>query len=269
MPPVLIYSVDFSNGNLAPSLDTNGWGAMQLGSSGAGDKPEKYSDAKGLTLSVYRAPGTPAGHDVNHSVYVLPGANVVPVATRLLLRAEFDRPWAQENYVPLTPTNNQTQGSNTTQAGSPWAVAVGPKFGGLNDTPADKRIPVTSQFNNVTSNGVRLNTPGHVQGDMSTPLDSTLDYSNYWPANTTNLFTLEQAYCGLKSSAPPGGKGYAVGCGALSIGNRHDQRVFSNEGFSAAGAQTWIDALGITLVTQVGIGQIMVRLRSFSVSVWH
>ena len=268
MPPVLIYSVDFSNGNLVPSLDTNSWGAMQLGTSGAGDKPEKYSDSKGLTLSIYRAPGTPAGHDVNHSVYVLPGANVVPVATRLLLRVEFDRPWAQQNYVPLTPTNNQTLGSNTTQAGSPWAVGIGPKFGAVNDTPGDKRIPVTCQFNNVTSNGVRLNSPGHLQGDMSTPLDSPLDYSNYWPANTTNLFTLEQTYCGLKSSPPPGGNGYAVGSGALSIGNKKDQRVFSNAAFSGAGAQTYIDALGVTLVTQTGFGQIMVRLRSFAVSIW-
>jgi len=150
MPPVLVYTVDFNNGNLVPSVDTHGWGAMQIGSSGAGDKPEKYSDSKGLTLSVYRAPGTPAGHDANHSVYVLPGPNVVHVATRLLLRAEFDRPWAQQNYVPLTPTNNQTLGSNTTQAGSPWAVGIGPKFGTVNDTPADKRIPVTCQFNNVT-----------------------------------------------------------------------------------------------------------------------
>ena len=267
MPPVLVYTVDFSNGNLAPSLDTNGWGAMQIGSSGAADKPEKYSDSKGLTLSIYRAPGAPAGHDVNHSVYVLPGANVVPVATRLLLRTEFDRPWAQQNYAPLTPTNNQTLGSNTTQAGSPWAVALGPKFGALNDTSTDKRIVVTCQFNR-TANGVRLNSPGHLQGDMSIPLDSPLDYSNYWPANTTNLFTLEQAYCGLKSAAAPGGNGYAVGCGALSIGNKRDQRVFSNAGFSGAGAQTWIDALGITLVTQMGVGQIVVRLRTFAVLIW-
>jgi hypothetical protein len=104
---------------------------------------------------------------------------------------------------------------------------------------------------------------------MSTPLESPLDYSNYWPANKRNLFSLEQAYCGLKSAAPPAGKGYAVGCGALSIGNKKDQRVFSNEGFSAPGAQTYIDALGITLVTQAGFGQIIVRLRSFAVSIWQ
>lgn len=269
MPPVLIYTVDFSNGNLAPSLDINNWGAMQIGNSGAADKPEKYSDSKGITLSVFRAPSAPAGHDANHSVYVLPGSPVLAVATRLLMRAEFDRPWAQQNYVPLSPTNNQTQGSNTTTAGAPWAVGIGPKFGGVNDLPADKRIPVTCQFNNVTGNGVRLNTPGHLQGnDMSTPLDSPLDYSNYWPANTTNMFSLEQAYCGLNSMALPAGNGYVVGSGALTIGNKHDQRVFTNAAFSTAGAQANIDALGVTLVTQKGVGQIQIRLRSFSVAIW-
>jgi hypothetical protein len=265
MPPVLIYSVDFSNGNLAPSVDTNNWGAMQIGNSGAGDKPEKYNDSKGLTLSVVRASATQ--NDANHSVYVLP-ATAIPVATRLLLHTEFDRPWAQQNYVPLSPTNNQTQGSNTTTAGSPWAVGIGPKFGGVNDLPADKRIPVTCQFNNTSGNGVRLNTPGHMQLDMSTPLATPLDYSNYWPANATNLFTLEQAYCGLNSAAPPAGTGYVVGSGALTIGSKHDQRVFSNPAFSGAGAQPNIDALGITLVTQKGIGQIQVRLRNFSISIW-
>ncbi len=268
MPPVLIYSVDFANGNLAASMDTHSWGAMQIGNSGAGDKPEKFSDSKGLTLSVYRAPSTPAGHDANHSVNVLLGANVVPVASRLLLRVEFDRPWAQQNYVPLTPTNNQTQGSNTTPAGSPWAVGIGPKCGTVNDQPGDKRIPVTCQFNR-TMNGVRLNTPGHLQGDVSTLLDSLLDYANYWPANTANLFSFEQAYCGLRSAARPAGNGYVVGSGGLDIGNRHDQRVFSNEGFSGTGAQAWIDALGVTLVTQVGVGQFTVRLRNFAVSIWQ
>jgi len=263
-----VYNVDFSNGNLVPSVDTNGWGAMKTGNSGAASRAESFSDSKGLTLGVYRDAATPAGQNTSNCVYVLPGANVLPVASRLLLRSEFDRPWARPAYAPLTPTNNQTQGSNTTQAGSPWAVALNVKFGTENETATDKRFTVTCQFNNVTTNGVRLNSPGHVQGDMSTPLDSPLDYSNYWPAAATNLFSLESAFCGIKAPPPPAGKGYSVGSGALSIGNRKDHRVFSNEAFSAAGAQTWIGALGIVLVTQAGVGQIMVRLRSFSVSIW-
>jgi hypothetical protein len=129
---------------------------------------------------------------------------------------------------------------------------------------------VTCQFNNVAAlHGIRLNAPGNLQGDPSIPLVSPFDYADFWPPNATNIFTLEQAYCGVKSSAPPAANGYVVGSGALSIGDQRDQRVFSNKDFSAAGAQTYIDALGITLVTQVGVGQIMVRLRSFSVSIWQ
>jgi hypothetical protein len=268
MPPVLIYTVDFSNGNLTPSLDVNGWGAMQMGNSGAAEKPESYHDSKGLTLSVFRSSATPPAHDANQSVSVMLGNNVLPVASRLLLRTEFDRPWAQQTYIPLTPTNNQTAGSNTTQAGAPWAVGIGPKFGGVNDTPADKRVPVTCQFNNVVGNGVRLNTPGSLQSGATAPVDSPLDYANYWPANPGSVFTLEQAYSGIKPAARPAGNGHVVGCGYLTIGNRNDQRVFSNEAFSGAGAQAWIDALGVSIVTTSGVGQISARLRSFSVSIW-
>ena len=269
MPPVLVYSVDFSNGNLVPSLDTNGWGAMKTGNSGTpASNPESFSDSKGLTLGVYRDAATPAGQDATNSVYVLPGPNVLPVASRLLLRTEFDSPWARPTYAQLTPTNFQTQGSNTTQAGSPWAVALNVKLGNQNDAPTDKKVTVTCQFNKVTSNGVRLNTPGSVQGDMSTPLDTPLDYANYWPASATNLFSLESAFCGIKTSPPPAGVGHCVQNGAMTIGNRRDQRVGSSVAFSAAAAQTWIGALGIVLVTQTGVGQIMIRLRTFSVSIW-
>ena len=268
MPPVLVYSVDFSNGNLVPSLHANGWGAMKRGNSGAASRPESFADSKGLNLGLYRDAATPAGQDATNTVYVVLGANVLPVASRLLLRTEFDQPWARPAYAPLTPTNFQTQGSNTTTAGSPWAIALNVKFGTENDAPTDRRITSTCQFNNTTGNGVRLNTPGHAQGDMSTPLDSPLDYANYWPANATNLFSLESAFCGLKSSPPPAGNGYCVGNGAMTIGNRRDQRVQSSVAFSGAGAQTWIGALGVALVTQQGVGQILIRLRTFSVSIW-
>jgi hypothetical protein len=269
MPPVLVYSVDFSNGNLVPSLDTNGWGAMKTGNSGTpASNPESFSDSKGLTLGVFRGASTPAGQDATNTVYVLPGPNVLPVASRLLLRTEFDSPWARPTYAPLAPTNFQTQGSNTTQAGSPWAVALNVKIGSQNDAPTDKRVTVTCQFNKTTGNGVRLNTPGHLQGDMSTPLDSPLDYANYWPPNATNLFSLESAFCGLKASPPPAGNGYCIGSGTMTIGNRRDHRVQSSVAFSGAGTQTWIGALGIVLVTQTGVGQIMIRLRTFSVSIW-
>lgn len=268
MPPVLAYSVDFSHGNLTPSVDTKGWGDMKQGNSGAGDKPENFSDSKGITLSVFRAPGTPNGHDASNSIYVVPPAGSLNVQSRLLLHAEFDSPWAQTAYTPLTPTNYQTFGSNTVQAGSPWAIALGAKFGNENDLPTDKRVVVTCQFNNATMNGARLNTPGFLQGDAAALLDTPLDYANYWPPSNTNLFVLENLFCGVKSAHTPAGLGYSVGCGELSIGNRGDQRAYSNAGLSDTGAPTSIGALGITLVTQNGIGQIIIRLRKFSVSIW-
>ena len=268
MPTVLVYSVDFSHGNLVPSLDTKGWGAMQIGNSGPAFYPEHFSDAHGLTLSIYRAPTTAPNQDASHTVYVLPGPNVLPVATRLLLHAEFDRPWAQQNYAPLSPVNHPSSQPNTTPAGSPWAVGVGAKFGGVNDAPSDKRISATCQFN-AAVNGVRLNTPDNAQRDPATPLESPLDYSKFWPGSANSVFTLEHTFCGVRSAAPPAGIGYSVGSGALEIGQKNDERVFSNETFSAAGAQTWIDALGIGLATVTGVGQIMIRLRNFSVSIWQ
>ena len=268
MPPVLVYSVDFKNGNLAPHPANHAWGNMKQGATNPADHPESYGDSKGINLSVFRAPGTVAGVSATNSVNVFPGAGVLSVATRLLLRVEFDRPWAQQAFVPLSASNLQAQGPNTTGAGSPWAIGLGVKFGTANDAASDKRIPVTCQFNR-TMNGIRLNTPGHLQKDVSTVLRSPLDYADYWPANTTNLFVLKFALCGLESAAVPAGKGYSVGSGTLEIGPNADQRVFSNAAFSDPGAQKWIDAMGVTLVTQDGVGQIMIRLRRFSVSVWQ
>jgi hypothetical protein len=48
---------------------------------------------------------------------------------------------------------------------------------------------------------------------------------------------------------------------------KDDQRVYSNSGLSS-GQQSWIGALGVTVVTLTGSGQISARLRSFSLSTW-
>lgn len=266
MPPVLAYSVDFSHGNLTPSVDVKGWGAMQQGNTGPGDKPENFSDSKGITLSLFRSGASP--NEASNSIYVVPPAGSLNVQSRLLLHAEFDSPWAQPNYVPLSPSNFQTITSNTTQAGQAWAIALGCKFGNQNDLPGEKRVVVTCQFTKTTATGMRLNTPGFLQGDVSALLDTPLDYANYWPPSNTNLFVLEHLFCGVKSAHAPAGLGYSVGCGELTIGNRHDQRAYSNAGLSDAGAPTSIGALGITLVTVSGVGQIIIRLRKFSVSTW-
>jgi hypothetical protein len=260
MPPIEVYSVDFRNANLSP-VPNHPWGNMKQGTTNPADHPESFGDSHGLNLSVYRS-ATTVGPSTN-TVYVLPGAGVLPVESRLRMRLEFDLPWAQATYAPLTPPNHHPHGPNTTQAGSPWAVGIAVKFGNENDLPTDKQIAVTCQFNR-TLDGVRLNTPGSLQNDPAANLESPLDYGNYVHGSHNDRFAMEFAFCGFKFSTI----GHAGGNGALSIGNNSDQRVFSNAALSFAGAQTWIGALGVALVTGQGVGQIMVRLRTFSISIW-
>jgi hypothetical protein len=85
MPPVQIYSVDFSNGNLAPSLDVNGWGNMKQGGvvpSHPDNKAVSYADLKGLGLAVYRAPTSPATVPSTINICMVPPPGALPLATR-------------------------------------------------------------------------------------------------------------------------------------------------------------------------------------------
>jgi hypothetical protein len=119
-------------------------------------------------------------------------------------------------------------------------------------------VPVTCQFN---PNGTRLNTPGHLEGDQATFLVTPLDYSQLTPGR----FLLEHYFCGINA---PGR--YSVGYGTLTLSpplKKSDQRAYSNAGLSG-GQQSWIGALGITLVTLTGTGKIMVRLRRFTIATW-
>jgi hypothetical protein len=102
MPFVHVYAVDFSHGNLTPSVDTNGWGAMRQGNSGPNDQPTSTSDAQGLNLSVSRAPGSAQGDHAANGVFLVFEEGVLPLETRLLMQVEFDRP----NAVPLSRRGN-------------------------------------------------------------------------------------------------------------------------------------------------------------------
>jgi hypothetical protein len=243
MPSVQVYTVDFSSGNLVPTLDANGWGAMKLGNSGPSNNPTSSGEPQGLALTV-SAQGGPAAN----GAYVVFGPGALALETRLLMQVEFDRP----NIVPPASPNTGTP--------EPWAVALNVKFGNENFVAAEPMVTVTCQFNRQL-NGVRLNTPGHQEGDQATILVSPLDYSQLSPGR----ILLEHHFCGKKA---PGR--YSIGYGSLSIGppiKKNDQRVFSSTGLSG-GQQSWIGALGVTLVTLTGVGQITVRLRNFSISMW-
>jgi len=257
MPPKAIYEVDFSGGNLAPALDIKGWGAMKLGDSGAVNNPASFSDNRGLNLSVYRPPGATTHAAIGVSVVAAP--NVIPLATRLLLKVEFDNPNAQLLYVQQ-PSNvvapSSPPGSPTPE---PWAVALNVRFGNEAQVHNEPLVAVTTQFNRQF-NGARLNTPSNEQGDQAPVLLTPLDYT----VNPQYVYAMEHNFCGINAVG-----GRAIGSGALFIGppgTLRDQRVYSNVGLS--GGQTWIGALGVTLVTLSGTGQIMVRLRKFSVSAW-
>ena len=241
MPIAQVYSVDFSNGNLAPALDPNGWGPMKLGNSGPVNNPTSAPDPQGLNLSV-SAQGSPAAI----GAYVVYGQGVLALESRLLMQVEFDRP----NGVPAAPP---TAGNP-----EPWAVALNVKFGDETFVASEPMVTVTCQFNRQF-NGVRLNTPGHLEGDQAAILVSPLDYSQLTPGR----YVLEHHFCGKKAAGR-----YSTGCGFLSVGppiKKNDQRLYSSSGLSG-GQQTWIGALGVTLVTLTGSGQISVRLRSFAIS---
>jgi hypothetical protein len=242
MPSTQVYTVDFGHGNLAPSLDSNGWGAMKLGNSGSASNPTTSADPQGLTMGVTAA-GTPAAI----GAYIVLAPNVLNLQSRLLMRTEFDRPDAQQTAgAPGVP--------------EPWAVALNVKFGDENFVANEPMTTVTCQFNRQF-NGVRLNTPGHLEGDPAAVLVSPLNYPHLSPGR----LTLAHYFCGRNAAGR-----YSTGFGTLSISPPialSDERLYSSVGLSG-GQQTWIGALGITVVTLNGVGRIAARLRNFTVWMW-
>jgi hypothetical protein len=258
MPPKRVYEVDFGGGNLAPSLDTKGWGPMKIGDSGPANNPSSIPDARGIKLSVYRPPGANTHAAIGVSVVLAP--NAIPLASRVLLETEFDQAGAHLQYVPQ-PSNTvpppPPPGSPTPE---PWAVALVVKFGNETQVNGEPVVPVTTQFNRQV-NGARLNTPFNEQGDQSPVLLTPLDYV----ANPQYVYEMEHSFCGINAA-----NGRSFGDGRLTIGPPgvlRDQRVYSNTSLST-GQQGWIGALGVTLVTLSGTGQIKVRVRKFAISLW-
>jgi hypothetical protein len=269
MPFIEKYTVDFSNGNLQPNVNTLGWPAMTH----APSSPSDFYDNDGWVLHVTRS--NPTDPAVANTIYIPFSAGTISLDTRLLTRVEFDLPWAE----PL---------AGNSQPPSPWAVGL---FVSPDTTFNDpnKTANVTCQFNHA--NGVRVNTPGGLQGDQSEALDpAPPDYTLYTqlspspnhPAGIPKArLTLEHSFCGrfdAKSNStmkPP----HIVGCGWLTIQTnqghaRSDHRVYStrNVGYAQSPRQPAdpppppILALGVTLITQNGVGNLRVRLRSFSLS---
>jgi hypothetical protein len=244
MPFVETYSVDFSNGNLHPSVNPLGWPDMVFSQSGLPDDlSEHIGDQFGITLRMTREHGgSPAGN----LVQVIPTVNLLPVHMRLFMRVTFDLPRAHgfQNSVP-----------------EPWAVGL--LVSGLDTVPNDNTAVVTCQFHRrFNASGVRLNTPGALQTDRPFYLVTPLDYSVY--EHPPALFTLEHSFCGAAIETT----GHTPGGGSLKIHRLtevRDHRVYSSTALAMSPLPTNIQWLGAALASVGGAGQISVRLRRFSI----
>lgn len=265
MPFVEKYAVDFSGGNLNPSLNTLGWPAMTHN-----PMPNDTSDSQGIILNVTRSGGAAVANDV----YVPFAAGTLALNQRFLMRLEFDLPWAEQ--LPANPAFPE-----------PWAVGLAVSI--TNTLDPVNAAAVTCQFHRT--NGVRVNTPGSMQGDQSFALDpAPIDYTKYIQGapNMSNphareYFTLEHSFCGIfDSTANPQVTPHSTGCGWLTIGRHHyphphpdpqdrsDHRVYSSKAVGAAAPNAAtppsILAIGASLVTLSGVGNLRARFRRFSVS---
>ena len=293
-----LYAVNFNNGNLQPHVNTNSWPDMVVTPSDPAIA-ETSPHPLGLRLRIKPTEGTGASIDV---VLLPPGG--LDFDTRLLTRTTFDLPFAEGRRLdpggpiegevePIArPRDDQSQTDAYDQAGGslasaipaqpvlsvpePWAVALNFSRGKIL-SPAD--AIVTCQFR---TDGVRLNTPGPLQIDPATSqpdkaslLISPLDYRQFEErAHRLAHFTLEHSFCGYNAEANE----HTAGCGFLTIAIPvfqggtiseqvlRDHRVYtSNKLTSVSPPITAIPSLGVSIATQTGIGNISVRLRSFSV----
>ena len=266
MPFVEKYKVDFSNGNLNPSLNPLGWPAMVHN-----PLPNDDYDHDGLILHVTRTSGPSVANDV----YVPLAAGMLYVNDRFVMRVEFDLPWAE----PL-PGNPATP--------EPWAVGVSLS---LNNNLAGTLVGVTCQFNAVS--GVKINTGAGLQGDTSLPLvPPPLDYNDFThlqlngpphhsAGHAKKLFTFEHSFCGFFDTAKnPSVTPHSVGGGKLTIAKNpphteSDHRLYSTTVIAVPlppNPVPSILAVGTSLVMAknntnplVGVGNCQIRLRTFSV----
>jgi hypothetical protein len=279
MPAIETYAVRFANGNLTPHLNLNGWPEMTNATEA---RAGSSSDAAGRILTCTRKAEEKR---VENRVELRPPTGAISLANRLFLRATFDLPGAQRHdrdHRDVSP--------------EPWAVSLYLRGGGRGRVES-QTITVTCQFHRGY-NGVRLNTPSpsalqQNPTDQSIPLDSPLDYARYQPPELVQvvaglnflipmerffpapLFTLTHSFCGWGVADHRHNPGSA----ALSMrdwkgSERKDHRDYSSSLFSTAGDTlleriSFIEAVGISLVTASGIGDISVRARSFSLSFNH
>ncbi len=259
------YLVQFDGGNVKPVRDRWNWGHMKEGVSSANFIAESYW-WDGLNLSLYRPAPPPPLVPVSKTVYVVLGNRPLRLQSRILLRLEFERPWAQAAYVqqPWDPSNVPAAApAPPPQKPEPWAIGLNIKVGDENDVDTEARVGATCQFN---SKGVRLNVPGAEEKPYFNTLpeiETPLNYESFNPFGQPAVpFFLELDFTGISQSTAPH---LSQGTARLEVGSKTDTRIFTHGGLYPGGAPSHITALGAALVTATGVGQIMARLSSFSV----
>jgi len=263
MPFKPTYFVKFAHGNLTPNLKPKGWPGMTLSA-------PTQSDPYGLRFKITRLPSDPPQRQ---SVYVVPPYDL-PIETRLLLRVTFDLPYA-EGFSDHGPFSGETElpGSlalvdpSSPTVPEPWAVAL--SVSTENHLASARNASTTCQFHHL--HGLRLNTTG-LQVDQAAGLEGPpIDYDKYLGVDDADgahkpptIFILEHSFCGQGAATI----GHTAGTGFLKISrggsSLNDHRVYSSTTLTNPSAGP-IRALGISLSTLVGVGQMSVRLRSFGV----
>lgn len=211
MPFVETYAVNFSNGNIHPHLDLNGWSDMQLFPPTPDEFADRFPDSSGYTFTITRNLTVPADVPARNNAYLVPVG--LPLDARLFMRVTFDLPRAEgfflfehgplgDEFEPIDEGSSAVRGRFADEIEPPGGLSsglgpIGGKFSVpepwavvLNVSPtgdllSDWMVNLTCQFNrNPQFNGVRLNTPtiqdiGALQTDKAAPLESPLDYGIY------------------------------------------------------------------------------------------
>jgi hypothetical protein len=311
MPFKEIYAVNFANFNLHPHLNLYNWPDMQVLATPA-TQPPLQSDWAGTTFFITRGPVlNPVPPTSMHSAFVIPPADSLPIESRLLLRATFDKPMAEGfdadgnlhpipsfgtgpdhgplggefeepgKSVAIEPDHNTGTNLSASQltVPEPWAVILNVGVNG--DFSTATTVFVSCQFHRRGPTGVRLNTPSGLQIDQSDYLESPLNYKSYQggliaPGDDRwiqpPLFSFAHSFSGFGANQDE--ILHTAGSGFLKLTRiwppeLRDHRIYSTEALTddSANVIASIGAVGISIITNTGIGQLSVRLRSFSVSI--
>lgn len=260
------YFVPFYDGSTKPSRDRWKWGDMKIGASSGSQSQSYWWD--GLNMALCRPATSQTAESTG--VYVEFGNAPLPLTSKLLLRLEFERPWARSDCLPV-PANPRAirphpgksdRRTSVVAIQEPWAVALNVKSGTANEVAGEPGVGTSCQFN---STGIRNNVPGAVESAMFKMIPNVvtpLDYQAWSPlGGVPASFSLELYFDGETGAS----SSLSSGTASLTVGKADVKRVFTHSGMYQGGSAHPISAIGASIATVTGVGQIMARLLSFAV----